>query len=319
MPHPLNFSGVIPHEFSRQIIEEAIQQSVVLQLGNRLPMGTTITELPIPQTLPKATWTGAPGSKKTWTDIMLQPQTITAEEVAAVTAIPDAYLEDSTIPLWNWVRPRLAEAIAVALDDSVLFGVVGTPASFPVGGIVSNTYSTAVDAGIDAVDGVNQAMAAVERQGVRVSGHAADLVTKSILRGVRDQNGALLLGETLGVGSAAVPTLYGAPIAYNPWSSAAVDFLTGGWQNLIIGVRQDIRYVLDPSGVITNASGQVLVSGFEHNTTPLKVWARFGCTIIKPVTVKAPNGATPFARAKLGDLGGAPLAESGAGRRAKAS
>lgn len=302
MPHPLNFSGVIPQEFSAQIMEEAIQQSIVLQLGNRLPMGTAITDLPVPQTLPTASFTGAPGAKKPWTDVMLEPKTIHAEEVAAITAIPDAYLEDSTINLWAWVRPRLAEAIAVAIDNAILFGA-GAPTTFPQGGVISNTYSGLIGpAGLDAVDGVNQAMAFVEAQGIAVSGSAADLITKSTLRGVRDQNGALLLGESGQVGAAQVQTLYGAPIVYAPWSNATVDFITGGWQNLVVGVRQDIRYNLDPSGVVTGAGGQVIVSGFESNTTPLKVWARVGAVIINPVTVKTPAGGRPFARARLATI-----------------
>src|SRR5580704_11175297 len=176
MAHPLDFSGVIPQEFSAQIIQEAIQQSIVLQLGNILPMGTAITDLPVPKTLPTASFTGAPGSKKPWTDVMLEPKTVHAEEVAAITAIPDAYLEDSTINLWGWVRPRLAEAIAVAIDNAVLFGV-GAPLTFPSpgqGGLTNNLYSQLIGPdGLDAVDGVNQAMAFVEGQGIAVTGHAA--------------------------------------------------------------------------------------------------------------------------------------------------
>jgi len=316
MPHPLNFSGIIPAEFSAQIMEEAIQQSIVLQLGNRLPMGTAITDLPVPQTLPKASFTGAPGSKKPWTDIMLQPKTLHAEEVAAITGIPDAYLEDSAVNLWGWVRPRLAEAIAVAIDDAVLFGI-GAPATFPVGGVINNLYSNPVPAiGLDAVDGVNQAMALVEAQGIAVTGHAADLITKSTLRGVRDQNGALLLGQDQ-VGGRQVPTLYGVPIAYEPWSSAVWDFITGGWQNLVVGVRSDIRYNLDPSGVVTNSTGGVILSGFESNTTPLKVWARVGAVIINPVTVKTPTGGKPFSRARLATIAPPPAGDSEARSTAK--
>lgn len=301
MPHPLDFSGIIPAEFSTQIIEEATQQSAALQLGQRLPMGTAITDLPVPQTLPTATFVSAPGGKKPWTDVMLTTQVVKAEEVAAVTAIPDAYLEDSTIPLWNWVRPRLAEAIAIAIDNAVFFGL-GAPTSYPTGGILSNTYSSTVTEGLDAVDGVNAAMGQVEARGIAVTGHAADLLAKALFRGVRDANGALLLGEGQ-VDGQARPTLYGVPISYSPWGQVTTaDFVTGGFGNLIMGVRSDIRYNLDPSGVITGPTGNVLVSGFESNTTPLKVWARIGCTIVRPVTPRAPTGAQPFAKVRLATL-----------------
>ena len=298
MAPPLDFSGVIPHEFSTQIIEEALQASSVLQLAQLMPMGTTITDLPIPQTLPTATWVTAAGGRKGWTDLSLTTKSLHAEEVAAVTAIPDPYLEDSSINLWNWVRPRIAEAIALALDDAVLWGV-NAPASFPVGGV--NAVATKIAAGADAVDTVNNAMGAVEGQGLNVDGHAADLVVRSALRGVRDQTGALLLGYNQ-VGDRQVPTLYGVPIAYSSFSQVGgthADFFTGDWTQCIVGVRQDIRYAMDPSAVIADATGKVLISGFQDNQTPLKVWARFGCVIIKPVTRRVPAGANPFAAAAL--------------------
>jgi HK97 family phage major capsid protein len=322
-----DFSGIIPHEYSQQIIEEVTQQSTVLQLAQLLPMGTRISELPVPATLPNAEWiTGAnlpPGGpgRKNYTAMRLQPQVVTAEEIAAVVAIPDQYLEDNTINLWNWCRPRLAEAIAVKLDQTVLFGTIGTstiPATFPAGGIVNaagNAYSRPVVNGIDAVDGVNQAMSLVEQQGIAVTGHSADLGAKGQFRGVRDQNGSLLLG-TEQVGNMQRPTLYGAPIAYSAYAQVTnADFITGAWQYLVIGVRQDIRFRFDPSGVIVAANGNVEVSGFQDNVTPCKVWARFGCTIIKPVTPRVPGGAVPFARVNLGTLQpAAPLEDSGSSR-----
>jgi len=321
-----DFSGIIPHEYSQQIIEEATQQSTVLQLAQLLPMGTRISELPVPATLPTADWiTGAnlpPGGagRKPYTAMRLAPQVITAEEIAAVVAIPDQYLEDNTINLWNWCRPRLAEAIAVRLDATVLFGTGAIPATFPTGGIVNaagNAFSRPVVNGIDAVDGVNQAMSLVEQQGIAVTGHSADLGAKGQFRGVRDQNGSLLLG-TEQVGNMQRPTLYGAPIAYSAYAQVTnADFVTGAWQYLVIGVRQDIRFRFDPSGVIVNpANGQVEVSGFQDNVTPCKIWARFGCTIVKPVTPRVPGGAVPFARVNLSTLAPAapPLEDSGSSR-----
>jgi HK97 family phage major capsid protein len=299
-PPAYDYSGVIPREMSAQIIEEAVASSTVLQLANKVPMGTKINELPIPKTLPRAAFVNAPGGRKAYQEMALEAQTLRAEEIAAVTAIPDEYLEDAEINLWNWVRPRLAEAIGYALDDAVLFGV-GAPGSYPVGGIIANTFSQPVANGTDAVDGVNQAMSLVESEGITVTGHAADLVVKGALRGVRDDTGALLLGESQ-ADQVTRPTIYGIPASYNPWSRQAPDFITGGWQFLIIGVRQDIRYTMDPNAVIADANGAVVVSGFQDNVTPIKIWARFAAACVRPVTPRKPTGGRPFARATLSTL-----------------
>lgn len=302
-----DFSGIIPHEYSQQIIEEVAQLSTVLQLAQLMPMGTRITELPIAGALPTAQWVTAPPAgtgRKPYTDMKLSPQVITAEEISAVAAIPDQYLEDNTVNIWTWARTRLAEAIAVRLDETVLFGGAGIPATFPVGGVCAAAYATSVTVGIDAVDGVNRAMSAVEAQGLAVTGHAADLMVKGQLRGVRDDTGALLLG-TEQVGAVARPTMYGVPIAYSPFANVGAtgaELITGAWQYLVIGVRQDIRFKIEPAGVIADAAGAVQVSGFQDNVTPCKIWARFACGIVKPVTKRVPAGATPFARARLSAL-----------------
>jgi hypothetical protein len=92
------------------------------------------------------------------------------------------------------------------------------------------------------------------------------------------------------------------PISYVTFSQSGgtyADYFAGAWENLIIGVRQDIRYAMDPSAVIADDTGKVLISGFQDNTTPLKIWARFGCAIISPVTVRKPTGAVPFSKASL--------------------
>lgn len=298
-PPPLDFSGVIPPEFSTQIIQEAVRASSALALGNLIPMGTSITELPIPKTLPVASFVAATGGLKPWTDIALQTATLKAEEVAAITAIPDAYLEDSSINLWEFVRPRIAEAIGVALDAAVFWGV-GAPTSYPVGGV--NAVATAVAPGVDAIDTINKAMGAVEAGGLNVNGQAADITVRSHLRGVRAVgSGELLLGTQM-AGDAEVPTLYGVPVSYTTFTQTGgtnADYFAGDFNNLFIGVRQDIRYMLDPSAVIADSTGKVLISGFQDNQTPLKVWARFGCAIIKPVTVRSPTGAVPFSKAAL--------------------
>lgn len=297
---PLNFRGVIPVQFSTAIIEEAVQQSAALQLGNQIPMGTRVSEMPVPSHFPKAAWSTTDyGARKPYTDLGLKTQTITAEEVAAVVAIPDAMVEDSEINLWNWVRPRLAEAIASAIDDAIFFGT-DAPPTFPSGGLVA--HAQVIPPGMDAVDTVNQAMSAVETQGLRPTGHAMDIAARGTLRGVRDANNALLLGTTQ-VNGMSVDSMYGAPITYHSFSQRSPDFITGAWQNLLIGVRSDIRYDMNPAAVLADDQGRVIISGFQDNMLPMKVWARFGCTILDPVTLRVPGGAKAFAVATLAGTG----------------
>jgi HK97 family phage major capsid protein len=291
-----------------QIIQEAVQYSAVLQLANLVPMGTQINELPIPKTLPKAAFVNAAGGRKPFTELALETQVLRAEEVAAVSAIPDQYLEDSIVNIWGFIRPRLAEAIGLALDDAVIFGQ-GAPASYPPGGIVATLHSDPVANAIDAVDAINQGMSLVEAKGLAVTGHAADLTVRGRLRGVRDDTGALLLGETQ-VEQTSRPAIYGVPASYNSFTRTTWDLITGAWNYLMVGVRQDIRYVMDPNAVIADNAGQVVVSGFQDNVTPIKVWARFGCAIVRPVTPRAPEGPKkPFARMNLATM--TPAGEAG--------
>jgi HK97 family phage major capsid protein len=290
---PIDLSGLIPVEFSTQIIQEAVQQSAVLQLAQLVPMGTSIAEMPIPTSLPTASWVSVAGGRKPYTSFGLGTKTLKAEEVAAVTAIPDVYLEDLSINIWGWVRPRIAEAIAIAIDEAILFGH-NNPVTFPSGGVLDPTTCTNVAAGYDAADSVNKAMATVEAQGLLATGHCADLTVKGMLRGLRDSVGALLLGYDQ-IDGQDVQTLWGAPITYTPFLTSAPNLITGDWDTVVVGVRQDIRYLMDPSAVLADDTGKVIISGFQDNTTPLKVWARFACQIINPVTRKAPNGGIPFA------------------------
>jgi len=311
-----DFSGVIPPQMSAQIIQEATRASAALQLAQTVPMGTSVAQMPVPKTLPVASWVTAATGRKPYTDIGLQPATLTAEEVAAVIAIPDKMIEDTSINLWNYARPLLAQAIGRALDGAVLFGV-NAPASFPVGGVYGR--AVAVTAGTDALDTVNKAMAQVEGQGLAPTGHAAHLTVRSLLRGLRATTGELILGSTV-IEGYSVPTIYGLPVAYTPFqgSTGATpgDLITGDWNYLVIGVRSDIRYEIDPSAVIADAAGVVLVSGFQDNVTPMKVWARFGAVVIDPVTVIVPGGAKAFAKADTHAASGVgPTGANGAGTK----
>jgi HK97 family phage major capsid protein len=308
-----DFSGVIPPEQSSLILAEATRVSAALQLATTLPMGSKVTQMPVPKTFPTASFVTAANGRKPYTDIGLQPATLTAEEVAAVIGIPDAMVEDSTINLWNYCRPLLAQAIARALDDAIIFGLT-PPASYPVGGVLGRAVG--VNAGTDVVDTINKTMGQVESQQLDVTGSCTAIVNRQLLRGVRASgSGEMLLGA-MQIDNYTVPTLFGLPIAYIPWhyatGAAPATYIAGNWKYLVVGIRQDIRYEINPAGVIADSAGVVIVSGFQDNVTPMKVWARFGCVLIDPVTPDKPAGAKAFAKSALGATSGtAPTATEG--------
>lgn len=294
---PIDASGLVPQSQAAELVTAAVTQSAVLQLGKRQPMPSGATSVPILTALPDAGFVGV-GGIKPFTDMGFTNEVLKAEEVAATVAIPQAYLDDSGVNLWSAVRPELGAALGRAVDNAVLFGT-GAPASFPAGGITNG--APVAPAAADAVETVNQAMALVENSGLPVTGHAADLRVKSVLRGVRDTNNALLLGFDQ-VGANTVQTLYGVPIVWQLLESASIDFITGDWDMLIIGVRQDIRYETSTDGVLADATGKVIISAFQQDSVLMRVYMRLGCVLAKPV---GPRGQTvPFAVSQLG-AGGA--------------
>ena len=296
MPGPIDASGLIPTQYANQIIQGILVQSAALALGKRMPMGTGIAEIPIAGAFPTAAFVST-GARKPFTDFKLTSETMKAEEIAAVIAIPQNYLDDTTIDLWGYARPLLAQAIAVALDNAVIWGV-GAPASYPTGGIADPAFSTVVTTGTDPLDTVNAAFGAVEAQGLPVTGADADLVVKAALRGVRDTNGAFLLGPQQAE-SAAPNSLYGVPLMFTLISQQAQDFIAGDWDALMMGVRQDISYDTSTDGIIADDTGKVLVSAFQDDQVLMRVHARFGCVVAQPVTARAPAGGKPFAIADV--------------------
>jgi len=302
-------TGTVPARAAAQILGEVRQQSAALALGTKMPMSTADTDVPVPKAFPSAAFVSGPGGRKPFTDLQLSSETMTAEEIAAVVAIPDSTVEDDDIDLWAYTRPLLAEAIAIAFDNAVFWGI-GAPATYPAGGIAADAIT--VPQAASPVLTVSNAMSAVEAEGLAVTGSAADTSVEGAFRGMTDANGALLLGA-MQVDQSERTTLFGRPIYYTQFAAPAVagdptatppvaavpgstgDFITGAWRYLLIGVRQDIRFEFSKEGVLANADGTIAISAFQDNQTLLKVWARFGCVLVNPVTPRNTAGAKPFA------------------------
>jgi HK97 family phage major capsid protein len=172
----LDASGFIPTPIAAELFSAAQLESA----GK--------ASIPIPAAYPVAQWVNAASPhRKPYTDVHWTAQNIVAEEVAATFSIPQAFLDDASVDMWALVKPTAATALALAIDQAILFGD-GAPASFPVGGVVGNLASISPQTP-DLAGGVSDAMAEVEATGLVPSGHAAKPSVRAGLRNMRTLQG----------------------------------------------------------------------------------------------------------------------------------
>jgi HK97 family phage major capsid protein len=300
-------SALIPLEYARQILQEATDRSVSLRLGSIQRMTSAQQQIPVLSALPAARFLAAVGDVKPQTDIQWTAETITAEEVAATIAVPRAWIDDAMFNLWGEIRPRLAEAVAKAVDDAIISGV-GAPASFPVGGIIAmgNPPVQALPSPEqpDLVQAISLAMTRIENTGLDVTGFAGRTSVRGHFRSLRATNGEWLVWAPTQPGAPA--TMYGSPLVYSKIGftpATAADLIVGAWDYMVIGLREDMRFDLSEHGVLTNPTTRaVQVSAFEQDMVLMRVYMRLGYAVGRPVANR-PDGTqglgTPFANVKV--------------------
>lgn len=304
-----DYANLIPGTVAGDLIRGVVEGSAVMRLARTTRVPAGVTSIPVVSVMPAAGFVAARGGRKPATVIEWSAEKITPEEIACVVGIPDDFIEDNTFPVWDEVRPLLAEALAIALDDAVLWGI-GAPASFPVGGV--EAVAGAPVTGPTPLDAVNAAMSVVELSGLLPTGHAAGARAKPSLRMMRDGNGNLVYLPAITAG--APDTLFGLPISFSQGfdGGTTAELLTGDWTKLVVGVRQDIRYELSTDGVLTDGDGVVTANAFQDDLTLMRVYMRVGVAIGRPRN-RAGALTKPFALAEFGVGAGEPAAVAAGG------
>lgn len=277
--------ALIPPQVISEIIKSATEQSVLMTNAKRTAMSTKVAKQPILASLPSAYWVnGDTGlkqtDKQTW-----QGLTITAEELAVIVPIPNAVIDDSNVPLWNEVKPSLAEAAGQLIDQAALFGV-NKPSSWPVALIPGATAAgNVVEAGTGPDLGVDVANLAemIDKTGFAINGFATRPGISWTLRAMRDNSGRPIYNDALaGTGN---PGLYGLPVTEvrnGSWDSDVAELLAVDWTKVIYGVRQDITYDLFSEGVISDDSGAVVLNLMQQDSKALRMVMRVGFQVAVP-------------------------------------
>lgn len=258
--------------------------------------------IPVLTQLPSAFWVNGSanldqrdiGIKQT-TNLLWDNVYLNAETLAAIVPVSEHLIADLDYDFWEEVRPKVTEAIAVALDQAVFFGGAGTPTSWPsplAQQAVSAGNVVIAGAGVDYLDDVNNAMAAVEADGYDVNGFWARRQVKAKLRGLRSTTHELLYWPDERPSSNGAPggTLYGERIYFSNagltgFSTGATNFsmICGDWTMAVLGVREDISMELFDQGVITDNTGAIQYNLMQQDMVALRVTARFAFAMPNPV------------------------------------
>lgn len=289
---------LIPDQRAREILDDTAYQSAALQLFTRVPMSAKVYKQPVLSALPTAYWVNGDTGLKQTTEMAWADKTMTAEELAVIVPIPNNVLADATFDLFGAFRPKIAEAIARALDVAIFLGT-NKPASWPTdivtssvsaGNVVARGTNAAAAGGVQG--DIDDLMGLVEADGFAPNGIVTDLVTKGRLRKLRDTTGQKLLDVSQS-------TYEGMPVRYSldglwPTGASVAELVLGDFRRGVVGVRADINYEVFREGVIQDNTGAIIYNLLQQDMSALRVTARFAFQVSNPINWRQPTEAQRY-------------------------
>lgn len=286
--------ALIPEDVTREIIQGVPQNSAVMTLARRLPnMSRAQQRMPVLSALPTAYFVNGDTGMKQTTEMSWANKYLNAEELAVLVPIPETVLDDADYDMWAEIRPRIIEAIGVAVDAAILFGT-NAPSSWPTnllsgatsaGNVVDLSDTVAASGDLfDATLGENGTFSKVEADGFMVTGSAAHMTMKSKLRGVRDANGQLIFMQSMQ--QAGGYFLDGQPIVFpmnGAFDSSQALMFSGDWRQLVYSIRQDISFKVFTEGVTQDGSGSIIYNLMQQDMVALRVVFRLAWQLPNPI------------------------------------
>lgn len=293
-----NADPLIPEALSNDILQELPQQSVALEMCRRTAMSTTTQRMPVLDVLPTAYFVSGDSGLVQTTTMAWKDVSLVVEELAVIVPIPDNYLADTSVPLWNEVRPRLVEALGRKIDGAVLFGTskpnTWSPAIVPAAIAAGNTV--AAGTGIDVPQDVAALAEMTALDGwTNVDGWAARPGFKWKLLQTRSSQGVPIYQDDLQNGRGG--SLYGYPlreVTNGAWDPTQAELLIGDWSKAMIGVRSDIQFKMFDQGVINDDAGNIIWNAMQQNGQAMRVTMRLAFATANPMTSLNTNEASRY-------------------------
>lgn len=279
-------ANLIPDQEVKEILKMAPEKSVMLSNARIVRMSSKKQKQPVLSTLPEAYWVDGDTGLKSASKAEWSGLTITAEELAVIVPIPDAVIDDASVPLWDEVRPLIAEAIGKKVDGAAIFDV-DKPASWPDGIVTAATAAgntvtkgTGLDLGVD----VANLGKLVAQQGYGINGFVSKPGMQWELVGLRDQTGQPIYTPIAGTPNNG---LYGYKLnecMNGAWDAEEAELIAVDWSKQLIGIRQDVTYQIFSEGVISDSDGKVLLNLMQQDSKAMRVVFRVGYAVATPKT-----------------------------------
>lgn len=271
--------GFVPVEQAAGIMKDIARGSSVLRLSKVETMTSESKKIPVMTEGPGAYWVGESERIKTSEAKWIFPE-IVAKKIAVIIPVTKEKLKDTTIGVFEELKPAIAEAFYTAIDAACLFG---TSSPF-----AKNIYDTAEEGGNVILDGtkaldvdVSDVMALVEEAGLEVNGFAAHFGIKNRIRSLRDAN-----GNQLFVNGVDQKEFYNVPIEFSrngSWDKTKAEMIAADWSKSLVGIRDGIEFEILKEATLQNtlmADGKPL-SLAEQDMIGIKATMRIGFLPIK--------------------------------------
>ena len=294
--------ALMPEDVSREIIQGITTYSSIMQLATKAPnMPRKQRRIPVLSTLPTAYFVDGDVGLKQTSEQSWANKYFNAEELAVIIPIPEAVLDDVDYDIWGEIKPRIMEAMGIAFDQAVMFGV-NAPASWPVDLLASalaagNTI--ALGSGVDLYDdllGENGLISLVEADGYMCTGHVSAMSMRGKYRGLRDANGNPIFKTSVQTGTQY--ELDGASLFFP--RNGAMDAskalqISGDFKQLVYAMRQDITYKVLDQAVIQDNTGAIIYNLAQQDMVALRAVMRLAWQVPNPINRLNPNATRyPF-------------------------
>lgn len=302
--------GLIPVEYSREILQELPQESAFLRLARRLPnMSRKEDKRPVVNSLPMAYFvnqsSGSTGDDdigiKTTTSMEWGTLTLTAEEIACIIPVPENVIADADYDLWAEIIPQVRAAFGVVIDQAAFFGV-NKPSSWPAAiAPAAVTAGNTIEVGTNKdlasdIIGLNGLMNLVEEDGFNVNGFYAANTMKAQLRDLRDTiNNPIFLRSLT---ETEPDRLIGEQIYFDRngnFDTSDYLMIAGDWSKAVYAIREDIEYrLLTEATIIDPSTKNVVYALAQQDMAAMRFKMRLGVQIANPATRANSSASTRY-------------------------